>query len=321
MEVSRLRLAAIDIGTNTVRLLVADFDAAGRRHDIARRTSITRLGQGVGESGSFRPEAVVRTLETLGAYADETGRLGVEATRVIATSAARDAADSREFADAARQILDVELEIIDGLTEAELAWLGATADYPFSNPDTPVLVFDVGGGSTELITGSGRRMIAARSLNIGSVRLTEQFVRHDPPTPKEMTAIGRHVAQQVATGLREVKPQLEGLVVIGVAGTVTTIQAVDMQLDTYAPEAIHLSTLTGAAVNRVLELLLSMPLAERSSLPGLEPKRADVIIAGTVITAAVLEAAHADRLTVSESDILDGVLLSLAAEHGVIAGS
>lgn len=311
-----MRLAAIDVGTNTVRLLVSDFDSAGRRQDIVRRTSITRLGQGVGEAGSFRPEAVVRTLETLGAYADETGRLGVEASRAVATSAARDAADSREFADAARQILDVDLEIIDGVTEAELAWLGATADYPFSDPDTPVLVFDIGGGSTELIFGRGHRLVRARSLDIGSVRLTEQYVRHDPPAPEEITAIREHVEQEVADGLSEVRPQWNDLVIIGVAGTVTTIQAVDLALEPYDPAIIHMSTLTRAAVTRVLDLFLSLSLAERAKLPGLEPKRADVIAAGTVITAAVLDGARSDRLTVSESDILDGILLSLAAEHG-----
>ncbi len=313
-----MRLAAIDVGTNTVRLLVSDFDLAGRRQDIASLSKITRLGQGVGESGLFRPEAVVRTLEALGTYADETGRLGVEALRAVATSAARDAADSREFADAARQVLGVELEIVDGMTEAELTWLGATADYPFSDPDTPVLVFDVGGGSTELIVGSGRRMLASQSLDIGSVRLTEQYIKHDLPTASEVKHLQTRVRESISAGLTKIKPQRDGLVVIGVAGTVTSIQAVDLKLEPYDAAVIHLSTLTRQAVDRTLDLFLSLPLAKRAKLAGLEPKRADVIVAGALITAAVLNEARADKVTVSERDILDGIILSLAAEQGVL---
>ncbi len=308
------RLAAIDIGTNTVRLLVADVSAGGTKKDVVRRAVITRLGQGLGESGMFMPEAIVRTLETLAEYEDETGRLAVEAVKVVATSAARDAGNSGEFLAAAGEVLGTPVDIITGETEAVYAFLGAVEGFPFIEPRQPVLVFDVGGGSTELISGRGRAMDQAISLDIGSVRLTELFVRHDPPTAGEVDKISQWARDAVKNGLRHIQPAGDGLTVIGVAGTVTTLKAVRLGLKEYDPAKIHLSRLTRDDIAEVTKLFMSMGLEARQALAGLEPKRADVIIAGALITAAVLDELGAAEMTVSESDIIDGTLLTLASE-------
>ncbi len=309
-----MRLAAIDIGTNTVRLLVSDVTPSGAKTDVVRRAVITRLGQGLGESGMFSSEAVVRTLETLADYADETGRLGVEAVKVVATSAARDAGNSGEFLAAAGEVLGTPVNIIPGETEAAYAFLGAIDGFPLINPRQPVLVFDVGGGSTELISGRGRVMDRAVSLELGSVRLTELFVRHDPPSTDEVAKISQWARDAVKNGLRQVRPAADGLSVIGVAGTITTLKAVRLSLREYDPTKIHLSRLTREDIEIVLKVFISMSLEARRGLAGLEPKRADVIIAGALITAAVLDEMGAREMTVSESDIIDGTLLTLAKE-------
>ncbi|MFA5867208.1 MAG: Ppx/GppA phosphatase family protein [Actinomycetota bacterium] len=308
------RLAAIDIGTNTVRLLVSDVSKEGVKTDVVRRAVITRLGQGLGESGMFKPEAVVRTLETLAEYEDETARLGAEAIKAVATSAARDAGNSGEFLAAAGEVLGTPVDIITGETEAAYAFLGAVEGFPFVELRQPVLVFDVGGGSTELISGRGRVMDQAASLDIGSVRLTELFVRHDPPAPDEVVMISQWARDAVKNGLRHIRPAADGLTVIGVAGTVTTIKAVRLGLRDYDPVKIHLSRLTRDDIDIALKVFMSMGLEGRRGLAGLEPKRADVIIAGALITAAVLDELGASEMTVSESDIIDGTLLTLAKE-------
>jgi exopolyphosphatase / guanosine-5'-triphosphate,3'-diphosphate pyrophosphatase len=310
-----VRLAAIDIGTNTVRLLVSDVTAEGAKTDVVRRAAITRLGEGLVESGMFKPEAVVRTLETLAAYSDETGKLGVEAIKVVATSAARDASNSGEFLAAAGEVLGTSVDVVSGETEAAYAFLGAVQAFPFKDPEQQVVVFDVGGGSTELIAGRGRYMDTAVSLDIGSVRLTELFVRNDPPAADEINQINEWVRDAVKNGLKKAgMTTTDNLTVIGVAGTITTIKAVRIGLSEYDPAKIHVSKLTREDVVAVLNKFLSMRLADRQKLAGLEPKRADVIIAGTIITAMVLDELGAKELTVSESDIIDGTLLTLAEE-------
>lgn len=307
-----MRYAGIDIGTNTVRLLVADVGPDGTKHDVKKRVIITRLGQGVDEARAFAPEAVIRTLEAIAEFADEIARLGAEDVRAIATSAARDAENSGEFIDAATDLLGKKVEVIQGLEEASLSYLGATNEFPFKGPDDPVLVFDIGGGSTELIFGRGQKMERAISLDIGSVRLTELFVKSDPPASGELSLIREDVRRQVRNGLAEIKPDGDSLTVIGVAGTVTTIQAVKMGLQHYYADAIHLSTLTKTDVKETLDLFLSLKLEDRQDLPGLEPKRADVIIAGAIIAETVLEESGASEMTVSDSDILDGIVINMA---------
>ncbi|MFH1737126.1 MAG: Ppx/GppA phosphatase family protein [Actinomycetota bacterium] len=306
------RLVAVDIGTNTVRLLVSDVSADGRKVDVRREAVITRLGESVDRTGMFAPVAVVRTLEAIGRYRDISGSLGVTALKAVATSAARDAGNSEEFLDAARNIMGTAVEVVSGATEASFAFLGATFDFPFAKPDSPVLVFDVGGGSTEMISGRGRTMESAVSLDIGSVRLTELFVRNDPPSGVEVAKIQERARVEIEEGLEELSPVAGDSVVIGVAGTVTTIKAVDLELEPYDSAKVHLSVLTRADIDRVLMRFLMLPLAERLKLPGLEPKRADVIIAGTIITEAVLDSIGAPGFTVSEHDIIDGTLLTLA---------
>lgn len=305
-----MRYAAIDIGTNTVRLLVADVGTDGVKHDYKKHVVITRLGEGVDETRRFAPEAVIRTLEAIAEYADEIERLGAEEVRAIATSAARDAENSGEFVDAASNLLGKNIDIISGNQEATLSYLGATSGFPFTNGDDPVLVFDIGGGSTELIFGRGAKMERAISLDIGSVRLTELFIKNDPPGPAELARIREDVRRQVRNGLADIKPVKENITVIGVAGTVTTIQAVKLGLEHYYADAIHLSKLTKADIDETLELFLSLELERRQDLPGLEPKRADVIIAGTIIAETVLDEIGAAEMTVSDSDILDGIILS-----------
>lgn len=310
-----MRLAAIDIGTNTVRLLVSDVVVDGAKTDVVRRAVISRLGEGLVESGMFKPEAVVRTLEALAAYSDEMGQLGVEAVKVVATSAARDAGNSGEFLAAASEVLGTQVKIIPGETEAAYAFLGAVKGFPFEDPTQPVLVFDVGGGSTELIAGRGKQMNKAISLDIGSVRLTELFVRHDPPAANEIDWISQWARDAIKNGLKKIGLSAAAdVTVMGVAGTITTIQAVRLGLKEYDSSRIHLSKLTREDIEAVLTLFTSMNLEARRGLAGLEPKRADVIIAGTIITAAVLNELGATEMAVSESDIIDGTLLTLARE-------
>jgi exopolyphosphatase/guanosine-5'-triphosphate,3'-diphosphate pyrophosphatase len=306
------RLAAIDIGTNTVRLLVADVGPGAAKIDVLRRSTITRLGEGVDQAGAFRADAISRTLEALGAYSDEMRSLRVESVKAIATSAARDADNSSDFTAAAANILGCPVDIVSGETEASYAFLGATFTFPFARPDEPVVVFDVGGGSTEIIAGCGPILKKAISVNIGSVRLTEQFVRHDPPDEAEIAAIRDQAASDIERGMRAVVAGGEPVRLIGVAGTITTIKAVELGLIEYDARRIHLSELTLDAVRHTFDRFIAVSLSERAAMPGLEPKRADVIPAGALITEAVMQAAGVDRLTVSESDIIDGTLLALA---------
>lgn len=308
------RLAAIDIGTNTVRMLISDVAPDGTKKDVRRDAVIVRLGEGVDRTGMFAPEAIVRALEELARFSDIAGSLGVEALKAVATSAARDAGNSEEFLDGAANIMGTPVRVVSGETEAAYAFKGATYDFPFERSDSPVVVFDVGGGSTELISGRGRTIRKAVSLSVGSVRLTELFVRTDPPSGREVAKIQERARVEIEEGLEDLAPIPEGSALIGVAGTVTTIKAVVLGLGEYDLAKIHLSTLTRADVDLALEKFLMLPLVARRKMPGLEPKRADVIVAGTVITAAVMDALGSPEFKVSEHDIIDGTLLTLADE-------
>ena len=282
-----MRVAAIDQGTNTTRLLIADVDD-GRLEEVVRRTEITRLGEGVDERHRLLPLPVARVRNCLTEYRREAERFGAERTLLVATSAVRDAENGEAFLGEIEWSYGFATRLLSGDEEAELMLRGVGAIAPGT------LVLDIGGGSTELVTLDSRV-----SLDVGSVRLTERFLHTDPPTYDELEAS----AEQV----RALLPQLDAKSAIGVAGTITSLAALDLGLDEYDRKRVHGHELSRAGVERQLERLAALPLAERREVPALEPERAPVIVAGAVIAREVLAAYGLDAMRVSENDILDGV--------------
>ncbi len=301
-------LAAIDCGTNSTRLLVARGGGADKEA-LARINTITRLGRGVDASGRLAPEAIERTLAALREYRAVIDEHGAEKVRITATSAARDASNSDEFFDAAERIIGVRPELLSGDEEAELSFLGATAEL---DPESgPYLVVDIGGGSTEFIVGSDA-VEGARSIDIGCVRFTEQYIEHDPPQPEEL-----HACISVTTSwLDDISRELPGMTsastVVGLAGTVTTVAAVELGLAEWDRDAIHHFRLERDAIEDVFRTLATESLEDRKHNPGLEEARADVIVAGTCILVALVRWLGTDEILVSESDILDGLIASLS---------
>ncbi|WP_019814280.1 Ppx/GppA phosphatase family protein [Saccharomonospora saliphila] len=315
------RVAAIDCGTNSIRLLVAELthrhDGTVDLRDLHREMRIVRLGQGVDATGRLAPEALERTREVLKAYAVAARRKGVESLRMVATSATRDADNRDEFFAMTRDILGVEAEVISGDEEARLSFAGAVGEQ--DPDDGPFLVVDVGGGSTELVLGTwdGREadVRAARSVDIGCVRLTERTLRTDPPTEGEIAEAEKLVAETLAPAFEEVGVST-ARTWIGVAGTVTTLSAVAQELPEYDPGRTHLSRLTRADLDGTAARLLAADHDERAANPVIHPGRVDVIGGGALIVRVLADQiAHrggpADLL-VSEHDILDGIALSLA---------
>jgi exopolyphosphatase / guanosine-5'-triphosphate,3'-diphosphate pyrophosphatase len=314
--VSRMRLAAFDIGTNSTRLLVADVVDGRVTAEQARDMVITRLGRGVDATRRFDPAALARTLEVVGGYADRCEELGVEAVRVVATSATRDVRNRDEFVAGVLARTGVEPEVLSGEQEAAATWAGATADLPGAER---TLVVDIGGGSTEFIVGvpdrPGSVPEAMASLDIGCVRLTERHLstmRGEPPAPAEVAAMRAEVRAQLA--------RLEGVLdpaaasrVVGVAGTVTTVVALALDLPAYDPRVIHHATVEAGQVEATTARLLALTVAERAALPVMAPGREDVIAAGAVVLDEICRSFGFARIVASEADILDGVLLGLAA--------
>lgn len=302
-------LAAIDCGTNSTRLLISRGSGA-EATPLVRRNTITRLGQGVHDSGRLAPEAIERTVEALRTYRTVMDEHGVEQVRVTATSAARDAANRDAFFDAAEAVLGTRPELLSGEEEAELSFLGATAEL--DPDDGPFLVIDIGGGSTEFIVGTDR-VETSRSIDIGCVRFTETYIEHDPPHPEEL-----HACISVTTAwLDDIAREIPGLTsaptIVGLAGTVTTVAAVEIGLTEWDRDAIHHFRLERDAIEDVFRTLATEPLEDRTHNPGLEPERADVIVAGVCILVAIVRWLEADEVLVSESDILDGLVASLAS--------
>jgi len=297
-------LAAVDCGTNSVRLLVSRL-VDGRLVEVDRRLHLTRLGQGVDATGRFHPEALARTLDAMADFGAEIDELGVSHRRVVATSAARDAANSAEFFDGARARLGVDAEIIPGEEEARLSYTGAVGALP--DLAQPVLVMDIGGGSTELVLGSDGQVQHAISLDIGSVRVRERFLHNDPPTAEEVTAATAHIdALLDASGIDFATVATW----VGVGGTVTSLSALAQELPTYDRARVHGSIVTHGELDELGQRLLVMPVAAVAQLPTMVPGRADVICCGALIARRV--ASHiAPELTVSEADILDGMVLGL----------
>jgi exopolyphosphatase/guanosine-5'-triphosphate,3'-diphosphate pyrophosphatase len=304
------RLGAVDIGTNSTRLLVADVSGSGRTatlEPVERLMQITRLGQGVDAARALHPDAIARTVAALRDFGEVAEKLGVERMRATATSAARDASNREEFFDAAADVLGVRPELIPGEEEARLSFMGATAEL---TEPSPYLVVDIGGGSTEFVVGV-EEPAAAISIDVGCVRVTEQFLHSDPPTPEELSGAVSVVRDHLADVEREIPGVREAKTMVGLAGTITTVAAVEQGLAEYDRDAIHHFRLTRAAVEDVFRTLALESLEQRRHNPGLEPGRVDVIVGGTVVLASILRAFDIDELLVSEADILDGIVRSL----------
>jgi exopolyphosphatase/guanosine-5'-triphosphate,3'-diphosphate pyrophosphatase len=314
------RVAAIDCGTNSIRLLVADVttgsDGAPALRDVHREMRIVRLGQGVDASGVLAPEALERTRVALVEYAAVLRRTGTERVRMVATSATRDARNREDFFGMVRDTVGVEAEVISGDEEANLSFVGAVGDL---DPDGgPFVVVDVGGGSTEVVVGSlvdGTATVqAARSVDVGSVRITERCLAGDPPTADEVEQ-----ARAVAGGILDeafAAVPVDGVRTwVGVAGTITTLSAVAQGLSAYDPDAVHLSRLSREDLHRVAGELLGMSREERGTHGAIHPGRIDVIGGGALIVDALArelhECAGITELVVSERDILDGIARSI----------
>lgn len=305
-------LAAVDCGTNSVRLLVSDGQGRARRV-LDRRMTITRLGQGVDASGRLAPEAIERTLAVLREYRQVIDELGATEVVVAATAAARDAANAADFFAPAEAVLGVAPRCLTGDEEGRLGFLGATAGL--SPDDGPFLVVDLGGGSTECTVGT-TEPVAVRSLPIGAVRLTERHLDGDPPEPEGLSNAIFEATEAFDSLVREVPEVLGVRTVIGVAGTITTVTAVEIGLQTWDDAAIHHVELTKAAAEDVFRTLATEPLADRVHNPGLDPARADVIVGGCCALVALYRTLGLDSILVSTTDILDGLLLDLAERTG-----
>lgn len=313
-----MRVATIDIGTNTVLLLVAEASAGGELVALEERARITRLGEGVDETRSLAPAAIARTTAALDELADVVAHHGVARVAVVGTSAMRDAGGGEAIDAHVRARLGVSMRTITGDEEARLTFAGALSGIAGVAPGAPVRVFDVGGGSTEIVhgrraaRGGGSDVLYSRSFDVGSVRLTERHVKSDPPTPDELDLVrasARDAFAAVPAFDSDAPP-------IGIAGTMTTLAAVASRLSPYDGARVHGMTLTVEEIERVRDELARVPLAERRALPGLEPKRADVIVAGCIIALAYLERVGAERVTVSDRGLRWGLAERLASGGG-----
>lgn len=300
--------AAIDCGTNSTRLLIARPGGPA----LERINRITRLGQGVDGARRLAPEAIGRTLAALRDYRQVMDRHSVGPVRMTATSAARDASNRDEFFDAAEAIVGVRPELLEGGEEGRLSFAGATSEL---DPGCgPWLVVDIGGGSTELVVGPGPDggPVAVRSLDVGCVRLTERFLAGDPPTGPSLAAARTFTAGLLDGAVREEPAFLGGRTMVGLAGTVACLAAVDQGIDGYDRDRVHHYRLAADRVEEMLDRLAAMTAAERRRVAGVEAQRADVIVGGTVVLAEVLNRFGFDHCLTSEADILDGLVLSTA---------
>jgi exopolyphosphatase/guanosine-5'-triphosphate,3'-diphosphate pyrophosphatase len=291
-----MRVAAIDLGTNTTRLLVADV-VDGAVEEVVRRTAITRLGEGVDERRRLLPLPITRVRNVLTEYRREAERLGAERALLVATSAVRDADNGEAFLGEIEWSYGFSTRLLDGDGEAALTLRGIRTGRPV---DAETLVVDIGGGSTELVAGEVRA-----SVDVGAVRLTERFLRSDPPPSDELAECAAYVRSQL--------PELHAARAVGVAGTITTLAALDLELTTYDRERVDGHHLSRRGAARQLERLAAMRLAERRAVPALEPERAPVIVGGAVILVEVLDRYRLDAVVASERDILDGTALEAAA--------
>ncbi len=311
-----MRVATIDIGTNTTLLLVAERDANGEIRAVREEATITRLGEGVDVARRLAPRAIERTSECLAQYAAIVRELGAAKVAVVGTSAMRDAGGGEEIRARVMELFGVEARTISGDEEARVTFAGALSGM--HHPSGDAVVFDIGGGSTEIVVGTvddlgrAREVRAEHSFDVGSVRLTERHVRSDPPTSDELETMRGALRDAFSR-----EPELIALArrvsapPVGIAGTVTTIAAVALALSPYDGARVHGHAMTRAEIEAVTTRLASLPLDERRKVKGLEPKRADVIVAGCLVTLAVLDAFGADRLRVSDRGVRWGLAESL----------
>ncbi|HEY4976464.1 MAG TPA: Ppx/GppA phosphatase family protein [Gaiellaceae bacterium] len=301
-------VAAIDIGTNTTRLIVAEV-SGGSLEELERRSVITRLGEGVDKSGVLSTAGIGRVEETLSDYREIVERLGATTTLVVATSAARDASNGDEFLSEIERQFGFKVQLLSGTEEALLAFRGATYGRSLMHS---VLVVDIGGGSTELVLGDAAGYSFFVSLDIGAVRLTERYLHSDPPSAAELeqcaAAVRELLAEKIPAGVLQAPNAA-----IGNAGTITTLAALDQNLPEYDRERVHGYSISRQAVREQLARLAALPLAERRQVPALEPERAPVIVAGAIVCSELLDTFALDAIEASELDILDGAAL-LAAE-------
>ena len=307
VEEQPMRVAAIDCGTNSIRLLIADIDGNNFR-EVVRDMEIVRLGQGVDETGQFHPDAIARTLAAVDKFAAEIAKRGVEKIRFCATSATRDATNRHIFVDGVRDRLGIELEVISGDEEAALSFAGAIKDLDPSKG--PFLVVDIGGGSTEFVFGTST-VEAARSVNIGCVRMTERHFASDPATPEQIEA-ARSDIQAAIEQAAAVVPITKAKTLVAVAGTATTVAAAALDLPEYDRYAIHLSRISAQQTHDAATMFATSTREQRLALGYMHPGRVDVIAAGSLVLSEIMKATGASEFVASESDILDGMAFSLA---------
>ncbi|HEU4393764.1 MAG TPA: Ppx/GppA phosphatase family protein [Solirubrobacterales bacterium] len=300
------RVAVIDVGTNSARLLVADV-AGGKVSPVERRSTVTRLGRGVDLSGRLSAEAVEDACQAIAGYVTTFRGLEADLVEAIATSAVRDAENGSAFVAELRERFALSARVLDGEEEARLTYLGATSERP---PTEPTLVIDIGGGSTELIVGSGAEISFHTSLQAGVVRHTERHIASDPPTAVELESLAADVRGLIEAAVGDATEATAG---IAVAGTPTSLAAIEMELEPYDPARVHGHVLSLPAIQRMLSRLASASLAQRVEIPGMHPDRAPTIVAGVVILVEVMRAFGLERIEVSEHDILYGTAIAASS--------
>jgi exopolyphosphatase/guanosine-5'-triphosphate,3'-diphosphate pyrophosphatase len=301
------RVAAIDCGTNSIRLLIADI-TGGNFKEVLRTMEIVRLGQGVDQNKSFHPDAIARTLSAVEKFAQLIASKGVEKIRFCATSATRDASNRDLFTNGVKKILGVEVEVIPGEQEATLSFIGATKEL--SQSDGPFLVVDIGGGSTEFVFGS-EKVEFAKSVNIGCVRMSERHLNLQPPTMAQIAEAITDIDLAI-TQAAKVVPISQAKSLVAVAGTATTVAAAALKLAEYDRYLIHLSRISAPSVHQVAAMFQSMNKDQIASLGYMHPGRVDVITAGALVLSRIMAATGASEFIASESDILDGIAWSLS---------
>ena len=301
------RVAAIDCGTNSIRLLIADI-TGGNFKEVLRTMEIVRLGQGVDQNKSFHPDAIARTLSAVEKFAQLIASKGVEKIRFCATSATRDASNRELFTDGVKKILGVEVEVIPGEEEAALSFIGATQEL--SQSDGPFLVVDIGGGSTEFVFGS-KKVEFAKSVNIGCVRMSERHLKSQPPTMAQIAEAIIDIDLAI-TQAAKVVPISQAKSLVAVAGTATTVAAAALKLAEYDRYLIHLSRISATSVHQVAAMFQSMNKDQIADLEYMHPGRVDVITAGALVLSRIIAATGASEFIASESDILDGIAWSLS---------
>jgi exopolyphosphatase/guanosine-5'-triphosphate,3'-diphosphate pyrophosphatase len=308
-----MRVAVVDIGTNSTRLLVADVDArSGSLQELERRSTVTRLGHGVDATGALAADAIERVCDTLATYRSLIDRHGASANLAVLTSAVRDASNGADFAARVRSDFGLDARVLSGDEEAQLTFLGAMSGRPVATTEERIVVIDIGGGSTEFVVGGERTAGFHTSLRAGVVRMSERHIHSDPPTPEELHALAQDVRATLLDGLPadERAPVTHG---IAVAGTATSAAAIDQELDPYDPTRVHGYRLQLATVELLLARLADMDEGERREVVGLHPDRAPTIVAGMILLEESMRAFELEQVEVSEHDILYGGALQLAS--------